>query len=147
MGDHDHALMTCYGVSLRVRGVMYRVREPGDKNELHMAIVLQDALGDYYFSYENGYHGGDFLVAKFRHVPRGTAPQEFVKHYFKGAVKGVDMDEIHPREDYNGPERKRLRDEQVELARLFREAQSQSACACANWQSDPDMVGKSKFAR
>jgi hypothetical protein len=57
-------------------------------------FVFQDAIGDYYFFYEFS-QGGDEYLAKFR-APRGTTVSDFVKHHFRGAVKGVDMDLVLP---------------------------------------------------
>jgi hypothetical protein len=144
MGEVDFTLMANYGVALRVRGVMYCIKKQDTEDEVHM-IILQDALGDYYL-YSEDVHLGTFFVAKFR-VPRGTAPEIFAKDYFKGAVKGVDMDEVHPGEDYDSPKCQEFRDEQEELGRLRIKAQSQSVCACANKHSNHGMIGKSKFVR
>jgi hypothetical protein len=146
MGNADFALMVDYGVTLRVRGVMYCIKEPGSEEELHNMIVLQDALGDYYMSYQGGCHADDIsFVGKFR-APGGTTPEEFVKHHFKGAVEGVDMDEVRPLHcEY--ADSQRLRDGQTVLVWLRMEAQSQSACACDKWRTKPGMVGTSKFVR
>jgi hypothetical protein len=126
--------MTLYGVSLRIRGVMYRLREAGGLPGLHESIILQDGLGDYYFRYKDGYSGFHEFVAKFR-APCGTTPDEFVEKYFKGAIKGVDMDEVVPH--WNGEDDEeyyeyadRVRKEQAELAKLWMKARRQSACAC-----------------
>jgi hypothetical protein len=135
MGRLELKLMTLYGVSLRIRGVMYRLREAGGLPGLHESIIFQDGLGDYYFRYQDGYSGFLQFVAKFR-APCGTAPEEFVEKYFKGAIKGVDMDEVVPLWDMEDNEEyykhaDRVRKEQSELAKLWQKAQCQSACACA----------------
>ena len=93
-------LHAIYGVSLPIRGVMYcavewsnpdykaeRMRlniQPGRLHE-RIRVVLQDSFGDCYYHYEFSQDGNRF-IGKFR-APRGTCAEDFVKKYFKGAVK------------------------------------------------------------
>jgi hypothetical protein len=103
----------------------YYASLPGPRPENHERFVLQDALGDYYYHYEF-VQGGDEFVAKFR-APRGTEPEDFVKNYFEGGVKGVDMDQVLP--EY-GKRYDDLLAEQRELCKLRGQAEAQSRCAC-----------------
>jgi hypothetical protein len=133
MGKLDIVLQGFYGVSPPIKGVMYCLVErcgpsgyysherPLPQN--HECVVVQDALGDYYYHYDFS-QGGDEFVAKFR-TPRGTTAEDFVKNYFRGAVKDVDMDQILPgcRSNYDD-----LVKEQRELAKL--RDKDQSCCAC-----------------
>jgi hypothetical protein len=104
----------------------YRLRDRKKPlSQIHECTVLQDALRDYYYHYEH-LTGGDEFVAKFR-VPHGTNAEEFVKNYFKGAVKGVDMDRVQPKYGRNYDI---LICEERELAKLWSQAQAESRCAC-----------------
>jgi hypothetical protein len=104
MSGLDTILNGVYGVSYPIKCVMYCTipwHEPSLESyyaslfeqlgrpppENHERVVLQDVLGDHYEFVQ----GGDEFVGKFR-APRGTQPEDFVNNYFKGGVKGVDMD-------------------------------------------------------
>jgi hypothetical protein len=103
----ESMLHAIYGVSLPIRGVIYCTvewihpyhrakimrlnKKPGP---LHDCLMLQDSLGDYYYYYEL-LQGGCRFIAKFQ-APCGTCVEDFVKNYFNGAVKGVDMDRVLP---------------------------------------------------
>jgi hypothetical protein len=134
----DIALSAAYGVSYPIKGVMFcrlpwhepgstlhnlPLRDPPAEN--HERVVLLDALGDYYYHYEY-VSGGDEFVGKFR-APRGTEAEDFVKNYFKGGVKGVDMDRVLP--NY-GNHYDDLLAEQRELGKLRKQAEAESRCAC-----------------
>jgi hypothetical protein len=129
MSPLDIVLNTAYGVSYPIKGVMYCLiawRDPTlsyktRRSQNHECIVLQDALGDYYYHYEFC-QGGDEFVGKFR-APRGTDAEDFVKNHFRGAIKGVDMDQVLP--EY-GSKYDNLMEEQRELAKLQAEAHDQS---------------------
>lgn len=135
MSPLDIVLNTVYRVSYPIKGVMYCLvawRDPNlsyktRRSQNHECIVLQDALGDYYYHYEFS-QGGDEFVGKFW-VPPGTDAEDFVKNYFRGAIKGVDMDQVLP--EY-GSKYDSLKEEQRELAKLQAEAHDQSRCACNN---------------
>ena len=131
-GDIDFHLMANYGIMPHVKGVMYRPREPKKSGyyceaPLHQSIVVEDVCGDYY-DYHQDPWAGDVFVARFR-SPRGTMPEDFVKNHFRGAVMGVDMDQIHPYEAYGTSY---LAKEQAELVKQREEVESQSGCACSN---------------
>jgi hypothetical protein len=131
----DIVLNTVYGVSYPIKGIMYcRIAwlKPGTESdypppENHERVVLQDALGDYYYHYEFS-QGGDEFVGKFR-APRGTAVENFVKNYFKGGVKGVDMDQVLPK---YGKHYDDVLAEQGKLMALRDQAEAQSRCACTS---------------
>ena len=97
---------------------------------LHDCLVLQDSLGDYYYYYEFSQGGCEF-IAKFR-APRGTCAGDFVKNYFKGAVKGVDMDRVLPRRE--SKDGLYIQKERKKLVKLHKQALYQSRCAC--WPKD-----------
>jgi hypothetical protein len=135
-------LHATYGVSLPIRGVMYCTLEWSDSDykaermrlniqpgRLHECLVLQDSFGDYYYYYEFS-QGGDRFIAKFW-APRGICAGDFVKNYFKGAVKDVDMDRVLPRceSKYESLFNDLLK-EQKELAKLHEQARDQVQCAC-----------------
>jgi hypothetical protein len=138
IGNLEFRLVTMFGVSLHVRGVMYRPKQYGKRSPRDGSIVLQDALGDYYFYQEDG-RGSPEVVTKFR-APRGTTPRSFVKKYFEGAHEGVDMDEVLPRWDDNL--HTRLQKEQANLAGLRIKAKRESACACAKLNVDEPVNSK-----
>lgn len=135
MGELDIVLKTIYGIPYPIKGVIYCTVEwvepgglfnqqlPSGNNK---CIVFQDALGEYYFYYDFLQGGGEYL-AKFR-APCGMLVSDFLKHHFQGAVKGVDMDLVLPKEGtayYN-----KVQKEQKDLARLKAQAVAQSHCAC-----------------
>ena len=92
---------------------------------LHECMVIQDSLGDYYFHYEFCQGGGEFM-AKFR-APRGTHPEDFVKNYFKGGVRGLDMDEV----PLKLGRRLRIIDaKQRQLGERWARVRAESGCAC-----------------
>ena len=134
MGEYDLYLMLCFGVVHRVKGVMYRPQEPDASgsysyevgHQYDGSIVLQDALGDYYFFHQDHVGTNDF-VGRFR-TPRGTSAEEFVQKYFRGACVGVDMDEVPFQDLYDHYDLDRR---QAELAKLRDEAEDRSECACA----------------
>jgi hypothetical protein len=135
MSPLEVTLNTIYGVSCPIKGVMYCLeawRDPTSSlsykrrpDPNHECIVFRDGLGDYYYHYEFS-QGGDEFVGKFR-VPRGTNAEDFVKNYFRGAIKGVDMDQVLP--EY-GSKYDSLMEEERELTKLQAEAHDQSRCAC-----------------
>ena len=135
IGSRDAVFKANYRIPYPIKGVMYcTVDWPEDggffeqqKCGNHECIVFQDALGDYYFYYEFS-QGGDEYLARFR-APRATTVTDFMKHHFRGAVKGVDMDLVLPENEYGTPDYYMLQKEQKELAELWH-AQSQSCCAC-----------------
>jgi hypothetical protein len=97
MGDLDIVPKGNYGIPYPIKGVMYCTverNEPGGLFEQqlppgnHECIVFQDALGEYYFYYDFSQGGDEYLAKKFR-APRGTTVSNFVKHHFRGGVKGV----------------------------------------------------------
>ena len=149
MGKLDTVLKANYGIQYPIKGVMYCTAEwlePGGLFEQQLppgnseCFVFQDALGEYYFYYEFS-QGGDEYLAKFR-APRGTTISDFLKHHFRGAVKGTDMDLILPEEtDYYYT----LRKEQKELAELHKQARVQLHCACV--QQGSTQEAKLKFLR
>lgn len=97
--------MTNYGVMPHVKGVMYRAMEAegscfsksGMDEPLHLSVVLQDGLRDYYNLLRDPLAGDD-IVTKFG-AARGTTPENFVKVHFNGAIEGVDMHNV----PYRGP--------------------------------------------
>jgi hypothetical protein len=95
----------------------------------HYCLVLQDSFGDYYYYYEFS-QGGDRFIAKFW-APRGTCAEDFVKNYFKGAMKDVDMNRVLPRceSKYESLTNDLLK-EQKELVKLHEQARDQFQCAC-----------------
>jgi hypothetical protein len=145
MGQLDIVLNTVYGVPLPIKGVMYCTvdwLEPGQYHTYripwnHECIVLQDALGDYYYHYEFSQGRSEF-VGKFW-APLGMNGEDFVKNYFRGAVKGVDMDQVLP--DY-GSKYDNLVREEAELAKLQDQARVQSCCACEAFLGQ---LGSTKF--
>ncbi len=70
-----------------------------------------------------------WIFAGWRWIPRGTTVSDFVKHHFRGAVKGVDMDLVLP-EGYRSIHCHILQKEQKDLAGLQRQARAESRCAC-----------------
>ena len=93
----DTVFKANYRIPYPIKGVMYCTvdwLEDGGLFEQqqcgnHKCIVFQDALGDYYFYYEFS-QGGDEYLARFRAL-RGTTVTDFVKHHFRGAVKGAEL--------------------------------------------------------
>jgi len=139
MGVLDIALRRNYGISYPIKGVLYCTAErtqPGGlfQQQLprgnHECIVFQDALGKYYLYYDFSQGGGGCL-AKFR-APRGTMVSDFVKNYFRGGVKGVDMDLVLPENEYER-DYQTLRKEERDLAKLQAQAEAQSRCVCDMW--------------
>jgi hypothetical protein len=141
----DILLKGVYGIQYPIKGVMYCIVdrvEPGGLFEKQLTfgnpecMVFEDGLGDYFFYYEFS-QGGDEYLAKFR-APRGTTISDFVKHHFRGAVKGVDMDLVLPDLSDEAASRSgKLWQEQMDLVELMNEAQAQSRCACqhASWEA------------
>ena len=125
---------------------MYRSREPKEspiyscEEALHQSIVVQDARGDYYYYGLDPWAGAD-VVAKFRST-RGTMPEDFVRNHFKGAIMGVDMDQIHLSLAHNSTS---LMKDQAELVNRRKEAESQSGCMCAKLMATEPY--KSKFSK
>jgi hypothetical protein len=137
MGQLDPVLKANYGIPYPIKGVMYCTierEEPGGLFDQqlspgnHECIVFQSALGEYYFYYDFS-QGGDEYLAKFR-AARGTTVSEFLKHHFRGGVKGVDMDLVLPENEYGTAYYHILRKEQRDLAGLQAQAKAQSCCAC-----------------
>jgi hypothetical protein len=140
VGRLDIQLSGIWGLSYPIKGVMFYTlqwRDPDDplvngpqcpteRSRNHECIVIRDALGDYYYHYEFSQGGGEF-VAKFR-APRGVGVEHFGKNYFKGGVRGVDMDEVP-----QAKSAKRfyiLEAKQMQLGKRWARVQAESRCAC-----------------
>lgn len=65
-------------------------------------------------------------MAKFR-APRGTHPEDFVTNYFKGGVKGVDMDEVPAKW---GRRYEISFEKQRQLGKRWARVRAESRCAC-----------------
>jgi len=139
VGTLDIELSSLWGLSYPIKGVMYNTMQwldpddplmdhsspPRYDHPLHERMVIQDALGDYYYHYEFSQGGGEF-AAKFR-APRGTHPEDFVKNYFKGGVRGVDMDEVPTKW---GKRVGIIDTKQRQLGNHWGRVQAESRCAC-----------------
>ena len=55
-------------------------------------------------------------------------PEDVLKNHFRDAVLGVDMDPIYPYEAYSAAY---LKEQQAELVKRRKIAESQSGCVCA----------------
>ena len=65
-------------------------------------------------------------MAKFCST-RGTIPEDFVKNHFKGAVMGIDMNEVYPYLAYGILS---LEESQGDLVQECKEVKDQSGCIC-----------------